>query len=132
MTRQRRLILEILRESESHPTADVLYESVRRRLPRISLATVYRNLDILEVSGDIRRLRLGDGPARFDGNVGRHHHVRCVGCGRIADASAGICRVRKSELAESTGYELLDCRVELIGLCPECKRARNRKDKRVG
>ncbi len=129
ITRQRRIILEVLRGSHGHLTADAVHESVRRRIPRISLATVYRNLDLLEACGEARRLRLGDGPARFDGHVEPHHHVRCVGCGRIADTPAGVCRVRSGELAESTGYELLDCRVEMSGLCPDCQAARTRRDR---
>jgi len=129
MTRQRSLILQILRTSESHPTADALYESVRRHIPRISLATVYRNLDLLVASGQAKRVRMDDGPARFDGHVEPHHHVRCVQCGRIADAPAEVCRVRTSELQESTGYDLLDCHVEICGLCPDCKAAREEKSR---
>ncbi len=127
MTRPRRIILAVLHASEDHPTADVVYESVRRQIPRISLATIYRNLDRLVASGEARRIKLGDGPARFDGHVEPHHHVRCVQCGRIADAPASVCRVRAGKLQESTGYDLLDCRVEISGLCPDCKAALEEK-----
>ena len=67
-TRQREVILEELRKLRSHPTAPVLYEIVRRRLPRISLGTVYRNLELLAKSGVVRKLELSDSEARFDGN----------------------------------------------------------------
>lgn len=122
MTRQRRIILDVLAGSKAHPTADEVYQAVRRQMPRISLATVYRNLDLLAGEGRIGRLRLGEGPARYDGHAGDHHHVRCVRCGRVDDVPAGFCDIRPAELDRSTGYELVDCRVEISGLCPACQR----------
>ena len=77
VTRQRRVILEELRKLTSHPTAPALYEVVRRRLPRISLGTVYRNLELLARAGFIQRLDLQGAEARFDGNPEHHYHVRC-------------------------------------------------------
>ena len=67
MTRQRRVILEELRKVKTHPSADEIYEIVRKRLPRISLGTVYRNLEILSESGDIQKLEPGCSLKRFDG-----------------------------------------------------------------
>ena len=87
-TRQRQVILEELQKLTSHPTAAGLYEIVRRRLPKISLGTVYRNLELLARTGLIQKLEFGGGEARFDGNVDRHDHVRCVRCGRVDDISA--------------------------------------------
>lgn len=85
MTRQRAVILEELRKTKSHPTADELYSIVRERLPRISLGTVYRNLDFLADSGEIRRLEAAGSTKRFDGDISWHQHVRCLRCGRIGD-----------------------------------------------
>ena len=85
MTRQRAVILEELRKTTTHPTADELYGKVRERLPRISLGTVYRNLDFLADSGEIRRLEAAGTTKRFDGNMVEHQHVRCLCCGRIGD-----------------------------------------------
>jgi len=121
MTRQRRIILEVLAGTDAHPTADEVYRAVRRRMPRISLATVYRNLDLLAGAGQIGKLRFGDGAALYDGHAGAHHHVRCVGCGRVADVPAGFCRIRPGKVAGATGFELLSCRVEISGLCPACR-----------
>ena len=86
MTRQRRVILEELRKVNTHPSADEIYEIVRKRLPRISLGTVYRNLEILSEYGDIQKLEPGCSLKRFDGNPNEHCHIRCVSCDRIADA----------------------------------------------
>ena len=85
MTRQRAVILEELRKVKTHPTADELYSIVRERLPRISLGTVYRNLDFLADTGEIRRLEAAGTTKRFDGDISWHQHVRCIHCGRIGD-----------------------------------------------
>ena len=69
-------------------TADEVYSRVRRRLPNISLGTVYRNLDVLSQAGFVRKLCLGGGQRRYDGRLGRHYHVRCAGCGVISDIPA--------------------------------------------
>ena len=81
MTRQRAVILEELRKVKTHPTADELYSIVRERLPRISLGTVYRNLDFLADTGEIRRLEAAGTTKRFDGDISWHQHVRCIHCG---------------------------------------------------
>src|SRR5262249_59374589 len=73
-----------------HPTADWVYRQARRRLPRISLGTVYRNLKRLAEEGLIREIHAGGHPARFDGNTGRHYHIRCLGCGRVNDPPMSV------------------------------------------
>lgn len=122
-TRQRQVILEELVKLESHPTADELYELVRKRLPRISLGTVYRNLETLSTEGIVRRLKLGGPQARFDGDMSEHQHLRCRSCGRVDDlpVSSEPTECDKAAL-ENTGYRLVERRVEFIGICPECAR----------
>jgi len=84
-TNQRQVILEELRKVTSHPTAYEIYLMVRRRLPRISLGTVYRNLDFLARCGMIQQLELKGTQKRYDGNPTPHYHIRCFNCGRIED-----------------------------------------------
>jgi Fur family ferric uptake transcriptional regulator len=120
-TRQRQVILEELRKLISHPTAAGLYEIVRRRLPRISLGTVYRNLELLAEMGTIQKLELAGAQARFDGNPGRHHHVRCTCCGRVDDFSGAPLDLAKLRHNDSSGYRLLAYRLELMGVCPRCR-----------
>ena len=84
-TRQRQVILEELQAVTSHPTAVELYQLVRRRLPRVSLGTVYRNLDLLARMGLIEKKEHSGGEARFDANTAQHDHLRCVRCGRVDD-----------------------------------------------
>jgi len=120
-TRQREVILEELRKLSSHPTAVGLYEIVRRRLPRISLGTVYRNLELLAEMGTIQKLDLAGAQARFDGNPGCHHHVRCTGCGRVDDVSGAPLDLDKLGYDDSDGYLVLAYRLELMGICPRCR-----------
>ena len=120
MTRQRRVILEELRKVNTHPSADEVYEMVRKRLPRISLGTVYRNLDVLSETGEIKKLEPGSSLKRFDGNPSEHFHIRCIRCDRIADVP--MANDFEIDLAEMTPieYEILGHRLEFFGLCPYC------------
>ncbi len=122
-TRQRQAILEELRAVMSHPTATELYEAVRTRLPRISLGTVYRNLDLLARQGLIRKLDVGEGQARFDGNPKRHPHVHCLCCARVADLEHVPDALEECKITELGGHEILCVRVAYIGVCPACRRA---------
>jgi Fur family ferric uptake transcriptional regulator len=81
MTRQRRVILEELRKVDTHPSADEVYEMVRKRLPRISLGTIYRNLEILSETGEIQRLETGSHLKRFDGRA--DDHITSAACAAI-------------------------------------------------
>ena len=122
MTRQRRVILDELRKVTSHPTADKIYNMVRRRLPGISLGTVYRNLEILSESGMIQKLDSSGSARRYDGNVKMHYHVRCVRCGRVDDLPLGTLPVLENAIRKGCGYEVLGYRLEFIGLCPKCRK----------
>jgi Fur family ferric uptake transcriptional regulator len=119
-TPQRKAILEELRKVDSHPTAAELYESLRGRLPKISLGTVYRNLELLAEMGLIRKLDLGGAEARFDGDLDAHDHVRCVRCGRIDDVYGAASRSLDDGPAEAAGYQILGHRLEFVGICPQC------------
>ncbi|MBW2147397.1 MAG: transcriptional repressor [Deltaproteobacteria bacterium] len=121
MTQQRRFILEELRRIRSHPSADEIYEKVRRRLPRISLGTVYRNLNILTECGMIQRLETGSAQRLFDGDPRAHYHLRCVVCGRVEDAPVEPIIAIEDALRELSDYEIIGHRLEFIGVCPHCK-----------
>ena len=120
-TPQRRVVLEELRKVTSHPTAVELYQFVRCRLPKISLGTVYRNLQLLAESGIIQKLELGGPEARFDGNPDCHYHVRCVRCGRVDDLDRLPAELVGNEPKEIAGYQILGHRLEFVGICPECR-----------
>ncbi len=122
MTRQRRVILEELRKLDSHPTADEVYEMARGRLPRISLGTVYRNLEILSECGLIRKLELGGTQKRFDGNLRNHYHVRCIRCGSIEDVPLEPLTTIENAIRKVSDYEIIGTRLEFIGVCPRCRK----------
>src|SRR5216684_8855430 len=83
LTGPRRVVLDVVRATESHPTAEWVHRMVRRRLPRVSLGTVYRNLRVLVAEGMVKEL---SGPhARFDGNLREHQQDPCLTCGPISD-----------------------------------------------
>ncbi|MDR2574473.1 MAG: transcriptional repressor [Desulfovibrio sp.] len=120
MTRQRFVVLEELRKIDTHPTADELYAIVRKRLPRISLGTVYRNLEYLVAVGEISRLESAGSSMRFDGTASKHQHVRCVRCGRIADFVYSLVVPPLREMKVEGFDEIVDARVEFDGVCSQC------------
>jgi Fur family ferric uptake transcriptional regulator len=125
MTKQRQIILDELRAVTSHPTAEDMYDMVRRRLPKVSLGTVYRNLEVLAESGLAQKIDVGGTKKRFDGNVYAHHHVRCTACGRVEDVHLSTDGDLDEIATVMTGYALLRHRLEFIGICPPCQDKRN-------
>ncbi len=128
-TEQRRVLLEVLRGLKTHPTADELYILVKQRLPRISLATVYRNLELMAEQGLVRKVVLGDGPMRFDGTMEPHEHIRCMACGRVADVAPVVSEERYEDVEDETGFEVYGHQVAFFGLCPECRKRASRRRK---
>jgi Fe2+ or Zn2+ uptake regulation protein len=104
-----------------HPTAAWVHEQARRSLPKIGLATVYRNLKGLAQEGVIREIQGGPGPSRFDGNTGRHYHIRCVACGRVNDLPLSVTTKVEEEAARAMNFLVLGHEVEVHGLCPLCR-----------
>jgi Fur family ferric uptake transcriptional regulator len=120
MTRQRKIILEELKQMDRHPSADEVYEVVRQRLPRISLGTVYRNLEILCELGEIQKLELGGTLKRFDAHLKKHYHIRCINCDRVDNAPMSVMENVEKALDASVGYKVMEHRLEFLGLCPAC------------
>ena len=124
MTPQRVVLLRALGESRSHPTADELYRLVRRALPTVSPATVYRNLQELVGAGLIGMLEQAGGAVRYDAVPDDHHHFICTRCGGVTDVylrrlDFGLDRAKTSRLPGRV--ERAD--VQLRGLCAACARA---------
>jgi Fur family transcriptional regulator, ferric uptake regulator len=120
-TRQREVVLSVVRSTMDHPSADWVYRQARRRLPRISLGTVYRNLKRLAADGLIREIHAGGQGVRFDGNTGDHHHVRCVGCGRVNDLPLSVDTSREEAAARALNFRILGHHVEIQGVCAQCQ-----------
>lgn len=124
MTHQRQVILEEIKRDPSHPTADEIYERVRKRLPRISMGTVYRNLDVLSSCGLIHRLEPGLPQMRFDSVILDHYHITCLECGKIEDApiepSDNALQNLENALGRLTKHGIFGHKLEFVGLCKEC------------
>lgn len=122
MTSQRQIILEELQRNRQHMTADELYGLVRKQMPRISLATVYRNLEFLSESGMIAKLEVSGRQKCFDGDVAGHDHVSCLQCHRVENVFLDLEKEDCPSHGVVDGYIIIGRRLEFVGLCPECQK----------
>ena len=123
-TRQRAVILDILRESHAHPTAEMIYKDARRVVPNISLGTVYRNLNFLRDQGLVREIRPSDGgSSRFEGILSPHGHFHCVECHGLLDIPLpeGLENARWPGEGKISSVAAIDLHV--IGSCTDCASA---------
>lgn len=121
-TKQRELILKTLRSTNTHPTADWIYEKVKEEMPNISLGTVYRNLGILSDMGEILELSYGSKYSRYDGNPENHYHFVCVDCDKVIDIENVPIDTKLDQKVElKNDVKVFYHRTEFYGLCNECK-----------
>ena len=122
-SKQRELILQTVLQSPIHPTADQVYNQVRRQNPKISLGTVYRNLNFLAEMGMIRKISMPVGSDRFDGRLDEHYHMTCTRCGRVFDVECAALEDLDRQIMESQGFQVQQRHLLLTGLCKECREA---------
>jgi Fur family ferric uptake transcriptional regulator len=122
MTTQRQILLEELARTKSHPTACELYEMVRKRLPRIGLGTVYRNLELMAEGGIILKLEVGGSQKRFDADTEPHYHIRCSICSKLENIEMDVIHDLVKAAAKKTSYKIVRHHVEFTGICPECQK----------
>ena len=133
MTSQREIILAELQESRQHLSADELYERVRKLMPRISLATVYRNLETLSEAGMITKLEISGRQKRFDSDVHPHDHIYCIQCHRVDNIEFDRDMVNQTAIGSDKGYRITGYRVEFKGICSSCRgKATQNMDNRHG
>ncbi len=121
MTKQKKVILDILRGTKCHPCADWVYEQARKVIPEISLGTVYRNLNILRDMGEILELNYGSTYSRYDGKAENHYHFCCEKCHQLFDVTIPIYLGLDKMVQETTGFEVKYHRMEFYGLCKQCR-----------
>jgi len=121
-TRQREAILRVLRNTQTHPTADWIYEEVKKEIPNISKGTVYRNLQVLEEDGAITELNLNGTLSRFESKEDSHYHFRCEHCGRVFDLDEPVNTEIDKRVAERTGFKVSYHQTEFRGLCKDCQK----------
>jgi Fur family peroxide stress response transcriptional regulator len=123
-SRQRDAVLRVLMSTKSHPTAEWLYQEVRKEIPNISLGTVYRNLRLMKEQGEILELEQTGTFRRFDGNSSNHYHFRCDSCGRVFDIDEPLIAGIDQRVEENTGFMVSYHRLEFRGLCRDCNTGR--------
>jgi Fur family transcriptional regulator, peroxide stress response regulator len=120
-TRQRRIILDAVQRSKSHPTAEEVYRAAKRKMPAISLGTIYRNLGLLVEQGSIREVRFEDGVSRYDGHLEAHEHFICSTCGAVLDLPRAIkLKTLTSNVSSDEIGEINDYKLEFYGTCLKC------------
>ncbi|MFM8393196.1 MAG: transcriptional repressor [Acidobacteriota bacterium] len=121
MTRQRSAVYSYLCEGRQHPTAEEVYLGVKRELPRISLATVYKNLESLVNCGLATKVTAGDGAARYDIRTDHHYHSRCLKCGAMVDLEPEAEGALPELVRIPDAFEVTQYRVEVLGFCASCR-----------
>jgi Fur family peroxide stress response transcriptional regulator len=119
LTPQRAAIMEYLDGNTSHPSADDIYRAVRKRLPMISLATVYNTLEVLAREGTVQKLDIDPARKRYDPDTSLHHHLICTACGSVVDVR-GDYRLHVPP-RQRAGYRIDRSHVDFYGVCPRCR-----------
>jgi Fur family ferric uptake transcriptional regulator len=122
LTTQRLIILEELTKLKTNPTATEVYEMVRKRLPRIGLGTVYRNLELMADNGMILKIEVGGTQNRFEAITKPHYHIRCSFCGKVEDMDVEVTDDLVKTAVKSSLYKIQGHRVEFTGVCPKCQK----------
>jgi Fur family peroxide stress response transcriptional regulator len=124
-TRQRMAILEILRGVRTHPSADWIYDEVRKKIPHVSKGTVYRNLKVLEEEGAITALKVDGTSGRYEIRQDNHYHFICEQCGRVFDLYVPIQTELNVRFAKRTGFRITGHQLEFHGICKDCQHSKN-------
>ncbi|MFO7734687.1 MAG: transcriptional repressor [bacterium] len=121
-SKQRSEIIKILSKKNYHPTADEIYTTLRKKLGNVSLATVYRNVELLSRMNEIVKIKTDEGPARYDGNTEPHYHAVCEKCGLVKDVPV------KKEISEIVDmdsaikdFTVTEYYVRFKGFCNSCR-----------
>lgn len=120
-SKQRDTILKIVRESDDHPTADMVYTRARMQIDNISLGTVYRNLNLLSEQGLIKKFKIVGDNERFDKTVIMHSHFVCKSCGKVIDIMEDSMKGFIDELSKKTDSQIERYEVSLLGTCSHCQ-----------
>lgn len=121
-TKQRIAIMEALKGVRTHPSADWIYDEVRKKLPQISKGTIYRNLNVLVDEGAIIELNVDGMVGRYEIKQDNHYHFICENCGRIFDLNEPVETGLNAKFAKKTGFKITEHRLEFRGLCRDCQK----------
>ena len=119
-SKQRDVLYEYLQSDDSHPTAQQIYNALKEEFPSLSIGTVYRNLNILEEQGKVRKLQYGSTFDRFDADTEEHYHFICRLCGGVFDLELESQEHLEQQAAEIGGHKVEDHAIDFYGICSEC------------
>lgn len=128
VTPQRLAVYNALAHTTAHPSAENLYRELLPYYPTMSLATVYKSLNIFCEVGIVQELNVGEDSFRYDANVMPHSHIRCQHCGRVDDLAPLPTENFNQQIAAETGYQLTGQQYYFYGVCPECQAAVSAKE----
>ncbi|MGB2813622.1 MAG: transcriptional repressor [Dehalococcoidales bacterium] len=124
-TRQRALIMDIIRRGQGHLDADEIFRRAREKEPRLSLSTVYRTLQMMKELDLIDELHFGENHHHYEVKPAReHYHLVCLGCGRVIEFGYPLSSYLKKEVPEAKGFEIEETEIRVAGYCVRCQRAR--------
>lgn len=129
-THQRQIIYRVLAENEEHPRPEAIYRRVKREIPAISLATVYKNIRTFVGMGLIQEVGPWQGSSRLDANLDRHHHLVCVKCKAVADFYDPKLDGISASRPNPKNFQVLHYQVAALGVCPACQLQSNKRKRR--
>ena len=121
-SKQRDRILEILRGTKNHPTANWIYNELKDEFHDLSMGTVYRNLNILVEQGLVKRIDFGSTFDRFEARIQPHYHFICEKCKAVIDLDVPVDNTLNNRIADKTGLTPNRHRIEFFGICNNCNR----------
>ncbi|MBN1366911.1 MAG: transcriptional repressor [Dehalococcoidales bacterium] len=127
VTTQRHLLLELISQAKGHLDADELYRRAKEKEPRISLATVYRNIKLFKELGLIAESNLGEAHSHFEiRRTAEHHHLVCLGCGRVIEFKSPLIARAVAKMRQEHGFDITSAEMKLEGYCPQCKKEKRK------
>lgn len=113
--------------TRTHPTAEEIFNTVRRKLPGVSMGTIYRNLQVLKADNLITELRIKGTVSRYEMKQDSHYHFRCEGCRRVFDLDEPVIDDIDKRVSQRTGFKVFHHQTEFRGLCTDCQKENNKE-----
>jgi Fe2+ or Zn2+ uptake regulation protein len=121
-TNQRALILEVIRKGQGHLDAEEVHHRAQKKIPRLNLSTVYRNLQTFKRLGLVEELHLDEAHHHYEIKPPtKHHHLICLGCGQVIEFEYPLARLVKKSVAEARDFDITGSEVRIMGYCPKCR-----------
>lgn len=119
-TKQRKVILDELKDMKTHPTANIIFKMVKKKIPSVSFSTVYRNLNLLRDEGNIVELACGKYSCCYDGDITNHYHFFCIKCNKIFDLNGELINGLDKKVCRERRFDVKYHRINFYGYCKKC------------